>query len=127
MPFLFAFYEMLRNAIELRHAPWLYLNDLSAPDPYHIIPVATIVLMVAMQRMMPMAGMSKQQQRMMNLFTPVMFAAFTWSVASGLGLYIVAGTVVQIVQQAIMNQTEFGREMRALAEKRALKAAEKKH
>jgi YidC/Oxa1 family membrane protein insertase len=127
MPFLFAFYEMLRNAIELRHAPWLYLNDLSAPDPYHIIPVATIVLMVAMQRMMPMAGMSKQQQRMMNMFTPIMFAAFTWSVASGLGLYIVAGTVVQIIQQAIMNQTEVGREMRALAEKRALKAAEKKH
>jgi YidC/Oxa1 family membrane protein insertase len=125
MPFLFAFYEMLRNAIELRHAPWLYLNDLSAPDPYHIIPVATIVLMVAMQRMMPMAGMSKQQQRMMNLFTPIMFAAFTWSVASGLGLYIIAGTVVQIIQQGIMNQTEMGREMRALAEKRALKAAEK--
>jgi YidC/Oxa1 family membrane protein insertase len=126
MPFLFAFYTMLRNAIELRHAPWLYLSDLSAPDPYHIIPVATIVLMVMMQRMMPAAGMSKEQQKMMNLFTPIMFALFTWSVASGLGLYIVAGTVVQIAQQWIMNQTEMGREMRALAEKRALKAAEKK-
>jgi YidC/Oxa1 family membrane protein insertase len=126
MPFLFAFYTMLRNAIELRHAPWLYLSDLSAPDHYHIIPIATVVLMMAMQRMMPAAGMSKEQQRMMNMFTPVMFAMFTWSVASGLGLYIITGTVVQIVQQGIMNQTEMGREMRALAEKRALKAAEKK-
>jgi membrane protein insertase Oxa1/YidC/SpoIIIJ len=42
-----------------------------------------------------------------------------------LGLYIITGTVVQIVQQAVMNQTDMGREMRAMAEKRALKAAEK--
>jgi YidC/Oxa1 family membrane protein insertase len=126
MPFLFAFYTMLRNAIELRHARWLYLTDLSAPDHYHIIPIATVVLMMAMQRMMPAAGMSKEQQRMMNMFTPIMFAMFTWSVASGLGLYIITGTVVQIIQQSIMNQTEMGREMRALAEKRAQKAAEKK-
>ena len=126
MPFLFAFYTMLRNAIELRHAGWFYLTDLSAPDHWHIIPIATIVLMVAMQRMMPAAGMSKEQQRMMNMMTPVMFAMFTWTVASGLGLYIITGTVVQIVQQSIMNRTDMGREMRALAEKRAAKAAEKK-
>jgi len=126
MPFLFAFYTMLKNAIELRHAGWLYLNDLSAPDHLHIIPIATIVLMMALQRMMPATGMSKEQQKMMNMMTPVMFAMFTWSVASGLGLYIITGSVVQIVQQMIMNQTEMGREMRAMAEKRALKAAEKK-
>jgi YidC/Oxa1 family membrane protein insertase len=125
MPFLFAFYTMLRNAIELRHAGWFYLSDLSAPDHWHIIPIATIVLMMVMQRMMPATGMSKEQQKMMNMMTPVMFALFTWSVASGLGLYIITGTVVQIVQQTIMNQTEMGREMRAMGEKRALKAAEK--
>ena len=126
MPFLFAFYTMLRNAIELRHASWMYLSDLSAPDHYHIIPIATVVLMFLMQRMMPATGMSKEQQRMMNMMTPIMISVFTWSVASGLGLYIVTGTVVQIVQQTIMNQTPMGREMRAMAEKRALKAAEKK-
>ncbi len=126
MPFLFAFYTMLRVAIELRHASWLYLSDLSAPDHYHIIPIATIVLMVGLQRMMPATGMSKEQQKMMNMMTPIMFAMFTWSVASGLGLYIITGSAVQIVQQWIMNRTEMGREMRALAEKRALKAAEKK-
>ncbi len=126
MPFLFAFYTMLRNAIELRHAGWLYLSDLSAPDHFHIIPIATIVLMFAMQRMMPATGMSKEQQKMMNMMTPVMIGLFTWSVASGLGLYIITGTVVQIVQQMIMNQTSIGREMRAMTEKRALKAAEKK-
>jgi YidC/Oxa1 family membrane protein insertase len=82
--------------------------------------------MVIMQRMMPASGMSKEQQRMMNMMTPIMFAMFTWSVASGLGLYIITGTVVQIIQQLIMNQTPMGREMRAIAEKRALKAAEKR-
>jgi YidC/Oxa1 family membrane protein insertase len=126
MPFLFAFYTMLRNAIELRHASWLYLSDLSAPDHLHIIPIATIVLMMVMQRMMPATGMSKEQQKMMNMMTPIMFALFTWSVASGLGLYIITGTVVQIAQQMVMNQTQMGQEMRAMAEKRALKAAEKK-
>jgi len=126
MPFLFAFYTMLRVAIELRHAGWLYLKDLSAPDHLHIIPIATIVLMIALQRMMPATGMSKEQQKMMNMMTPVMFALFTWSVASGLGLYIITGSAVQIIQQWIMNQTPMGREMRALADKRALKAAEKK-
>jgi YidC/Oxa1 family membrane protein insertase len=126
MPFLFAFYTMLRNAIELRHAGWFYLSDLSAPDRYHIIPIATIVLMMALQRMMPATGMSKEQQKMMNMMTPVMFAMFTWSVASGLGLYIITGSMVQLVQQSIMNRTPMGREMRAIAEKRALKAAEKK-
>jgi len=126
MPFLFAFYTMLRNAIELRHAGWLYLSDLSAPDHLHIIPIATIVLMMIMQRMMPATGMSKEQQKMMNMMTPVMFAMFTWSVASGLGLYIITGTVVQIIQQMIMNQTPMGKEMRVMSEKRALKAAEKK-
>lgn len=126
LPFLFAFYTMLRNAFELRQANWLFLPDLSAPDHTHIIPIATIIMMVIMQRMMPTAGMSKEQQQMMNLMTPVMFAVFTWSVASGLGLYIITGTIVSIVQQMIMNRTPLGREMHALAEKRAQKLAEKK-
>jgi YidC/Oxa1 family membrane protein insertase len=125
MPFLFAFYAMLRNAFELRHAGWFYLKDLSAPDHLHIIPIATIVMMMIMQRMMPAAGISKEQQRMMNMMTPMMFALITWSQASGLGLYIITGTVFSILQQMVMNQTEMGKEMRALAEKRAAKAAEK--
>ncbi|MDR3763318.1 MAG: membrane protein insertase YidC [Acidobacteriota bacterium] len=126
MPFLIAFYTMLRNAFELRQAPWMFLSDLSSPDHFHIIPIATIVMMMLMQRMMPTAGMSKEQQQMMNMMTPVMFAVFTWSVASGLGLYIITGTLVSIIQQMIMNRTPLGREMRALAEKRAQKLAEKK-
>ena len=75
---------------------------------------------------MPALGISKEQQKMMNMMTPIMFALFTWSVASCLGLYIITGTVVQIVQQMVMNRTPMGQEMHAMAEKRALKAAEKK-
>ena len=45
MPFLFAYYRMLNVAMDLRHAPWLWIKDLSAPDPWYILPIAIIVTM----------------------------------------------------------------------------------
>ena len=45
LPFLWAFYTMLGVAIELRHAPWLWLHDLSGPDPYHLINILFVVSM----------------------------------------------------------------------------------
>ena len=47
MPFLFAYYRMLNVAMDLRHAPWLWIKDLSAPDPWHILPIAIIVTMLS--------------------------------------------------------------------------------
>lgn len=126
MPFLFAFYAMLAATIELRHAQWFWLKDLSTPDKWFIIPVAIIISTVYMQRMTPQAGMAPEQQRMMNFMMPVMLGLMSWSVASGLGVYWVTGTLVSIVQQWAMNRTELGREIRAEAEKRARKQALKK-
>jgi YidC/Oxa1 family membrane protein insertase len=79
-----------------------------------------------MQRMTPQAGMDPAQQRMMNIMMPVMLGFFSYTVASGLGLYWVTGTIVSIVQQMVMNRTELGREIREEAEKRARKAQLKK-
>jgi YidC/Oxa1 family membrane protein insertase len=76
-----------------------------------------------MQKMTPQAGISKDQQRMMNIMMPLMLGFFSWSVASGLGLYWVVGTLVGIVQQWVMNRTKLGKEIHALAEKRARKQA----
>lgn len=118
MPFLFAFYAMLANAIELRQAKWLWLNDLATPDKYFILPILIVVTMLMMQRITPTAGMSPEQQRMMNVMMPLMVGLMSWSVASGLGLYWVTGTIVGIVQQMVMNRTELGREMRVIAERR---------
>src|SRR5208282_1007330 len=48
MPFLFAYYRMLNVAMDLRHAPWMWIHDLSAPDPWHILPIAIVITMFAM-------------------------------------------------------------------------------
>jgi YidC/Oxa1 family membrane protein insertase len=121
MPFLFAYYKMLNVAMDLRHAPWMWVHDLSAPDPWHILPVAIIVTMLVMQRMTPQAGMDPAQQKMMNIMMPGMLGIMSWNLPAGLGLYWSAGQLIGIVQQSVMNRTSLGREMRAMMEKRARK------
>ena len=121
MPFLFAFWAMLSAAIELRGAHWLWLKDLAQPDHLYLIPIIIIVSTMFMQKMTPQAGMNPEQAKMMNMMMPLMLGFMSWSVASGLGLYWLTGTVVAIVQQWGMNQTALGREIRAIQEKRAAK------
>jgi YidC/Oxa1 family membrane protein insertase len=121
MPFLFAYYRMLGVALDLRLAHWAWVPDLSSPDPYHILPIAVIISMLFMQRMTPQAGMDPAQQKMMNLMMPVMLGVISWNLAAGLCLYWAEGNLIGIVQQAIMNRTELGREMREMMEKRARK------
>jgi YidC/Oxa1 family membrane protein insertase len=121
MPFLFAYYRMLNVAMDLRHAPWLWIKDLAAPDPWHILPVAIIVTMLVMQRMTPQAGMDPAQQKMMNIMMPGMLGLMSWNLPAGLGLYWSAGQLIGIVQQSVMNRTSLGREMREMMAKRARK------
>ncbi len=121
MPFLFAYYRMLNVAMDLRHAPWLWIHDLSSPDPHYILPVAIVVTMFFMQRMTPQAGMDPAQQKMMNIMMPGMLGLMSFNLPAGLSLYWAAGQVIGIVQQAVMNRTSLGREMRAMMEKRARK------
>jgi YidC/Oxa1 family membrane protein insertase len=121
MPFFFSYYRMLNVAIDLRHAPWLWIRDLSSHDPYYIVPIAIVVTMIAVQRITPQAGMDPAQQRMMNVMMPVMMGAMTWNMAAGVGLYWVAGQIISVGQQAVMNRTSLGREMREMMEKRARK------
>jgi YidC/Oxa1 family membrane protein insertase len=123
MPFLFAFYSMLGVAIELRHAPFLWLHDLSSPDKLFILPVLIVISTLFVQKMTPSAGMDPAQQRMMTIMMPLMLGFFSWSLASGLSLYWVVGNVIAIIQQYVMNHTGLGKEMRAEVEKRARKAA----
>lgn len=121
MPFLFAYYRMLGVAIDLRHAHWLWIHDLASPDTLHILPVAIVITMFAMQRMTPQAGMDPAQQKMMNIMMPGMMGVISWNLPAGLGLYWSAGQLISIVQQAVMNRTSLGREMREMMEKRARK------
>jgi YidC/Oxa1 family membrane protein insertase len=121
MPFLFAYYSMLGAALDLRHAHWLWIKDLSSPDPWHILPVGIIITMLLTQRMTPQPGMDPSQQKMMTLMMPLMLGVISWNLAAGLCLYWSEGNLIAIVQQAIMNRTSLGREMREIALKRARK------
>jgi YidC/Oxa1 family membrane protein insertase len=121
MPFIFAYYSMLGAAIELRHASWLWISDLSSRDPFFLLPVALVVSMVATQRMTPQGGMDPAQQKMMNWTMPLMMGFIFFNLASGLNLYYAESNLIAIAQQAIMNRTKLGQEMRELAQKRARK------
>ncbi len=121
MPFLFAYYRMLGVAIDLRHAPWGWVKDLSSPDPFYILPIAIVVTMFFMQRLTPQAGMDPTQQKMMNIMMPVMLGYISINLAAGLCLYWSMGNLIGIVQQSVMNRTALGREMREMMEKRARK------
>jgi YidC/Oxa1 family membrane protein insertase len=121
MPFLFAYYGMLGSALDLRHASWLWIHDLSSPDPWKILPIGIFITMLLMQRMTPQAGMDPSQQKMMNVMMPVMMGFLSWNFASGLCLYWSEGNLIAIAQQAVMNRTSLGREMREMAAKRARK------
>ena len=120
-PLLFAFYRMLLHTIELRQAPWLWIHNLAAPDPLHILPVFFIVTMFLVQYLTPSPGMDPAQQKMMAFTMPVFFGFMTWNLSSGLALYWAFGNVINVIQQAIMNRTGVGKQMREIAAKRAAK------
>ncbi|MBV8053544.1 MAG: membrane protein insertase YidC [Acidobacteriaceae bacterium] len=125
MPFLFAYYSMLGSALDLRHAHWLWIHDLSSPDPFLILPIGIIITGLLTQRMTPQAGMDPSQQKMMNFMMPVMFGIISYRLAAGLCLYWVVGSLIAIVQQSVMNRTGLGQEMREMALKRARKRDKK--
>ena len=120
-PFLIAYYRMLGVALDLRHAHWLWIHDLSARDPYLLLPILMVVSMFAMQRMTPQAGMDPQQQKMMTWMMPLFMGFLFFNFAAGLNLYYAETNLISIAQQAIMNRTKIGREMREMMEKRARK------
>jgi YidC/Oxa1 family membrane protein insertase len=125
MPFLFAYYGMLGAALDLRHAHWLWVKDLSSADPYLVLPILIIITGLLTQRMTPQAGMDPSQQKMMNVVMPVMFGFISYRLAAGLCLYWTESSVIAIVQQLVMNRTSLGREMREMALKRARKKEKK--
>jgi YidC/Oxa1 family membrane protein insertase len=118
-PFLIAYYRMLGVALELRHAHWLWITDLSASD--WVLPLLMVVSMIVVQRMTPQAGMDPAQQKMMTVMMPLMMGFIFFKLAAGLNLYYTESNLISIAQQAIMNRTKLGREMREMLEKRARK------
>ncbi len=106
IPFLYAFYKVLSITIEMRHAPWLgWIKDLSARDPYYVLPILMAVTMYLLQKMTPATTADPAQQRMMN-FMPVMLGGMfvVFPVSSGLMLYWLVGNVIGMGQQWFINR-----------------------
>ncbi|MBV9669418.1 MAG: membrane protein insertase YidC, partial [Acidobacteriales bacterium] len=72
LPILWAFFKVLEITVELRHAPWLWVHDLSAPDPLHLLPIALFVSMILLQNMTPTPGVDPVQAKMMKYTMPLM-------------------------------------------------------
>jgi len=105
MPFFIAFYWVLLDMVQLRHAPFVFwITDLSSKDPYYILPILNGALMYLSQKFMPVAPSSdptQQQMQQMMKYMPVgICIIFAWF-PSGFVLYFTAQTLVQLVQQAL--------------------------
>jgi len=121
MPLFFAYYQVLRNAVELRQAHWFWLNDLSIADPHYILPGIIIVTMFLTQFITPSPGMDPAQRKMMAFMMPVMMGFFFGNLASGLALYMSTSGVINLAIQLGVNQSGIGKEMHEIAARRAAK------
>jgi YidC/Oxa1 family membrane protein insertase len=107
IPFLWAFYRMLAGAIELRHAPWIFwIHDLSAKDPYYVLPIAMAITSYLSTKMMPTAAAVDPAQQKMMALMPLMLAFIFFQLSSGLNLYYFTSNMVSVGQQYYLNRKE---------------------
>lgn len=105
MPILFAFFNLLTAAVELRNAPWmLWILDLSSKDPYYVLPIVMGATQWLQVRMAPQSG-DPLQRRMFELMPIIMTVMFI-GVPSGLVLYWLTNNVLTILQQAVYKRLE---------------------
>ncbi len=98
IPVFIALYWVLLAAIELRHAPFvLWIQDLSALDPYYVLPVLMTVTMVIQTRLNPVPPDPVQAQVMK--YMPFVFSIFFFFFPAGLVLYWLINNILSILQQ----------------------------
>lgn len=98
IPVFFALYYMLMQSVELRQAPFiLWIHDLSAPDPYFVLPILNGALMLATQFLTPTTGMDPTQAKIMKIM-PVAFAAMFALFPAGLVLYYCTNALISLLQ-----------------------------
>lgn len=102
MPIFIALYWALMESVELRHSPFFgWIHDLSAQDPYYILPVLMGISMLVIQKMSPTTVTDPMQQKMM-MFMPLIFIFFFLWFPSGLVLYYLMSNIVTLVQQTLI-------------------------
>ncbi|WP_375752042.1 membrane protein insertase YidC [Vibrio sp. HN007] len=102
MPIFIALYWSLMESVELRHSPFFgWITDLSAQDPYYILPLLMGASMFMIQKMSPTTVTDPMQQKIMT-FMPVMFTFFFLFFPSGLVLYWLVSNIVTLIQQTLI-------------------------
>jgi len=102
MPIFIALFNALRNSWELHGAQWVgWIKDLSAHDPYYVLPIIMGALMVVQQKMQPAATADPVQQKMM-MWMPVIFTFMFLKFPAGLVLYWTTNSVVSAVLQVAL-------------------------
>jgi YidC/Oxa1 family membrane protein insertase len=103
MPVFLALYYVLQSSVEMRGAPWVgWIHDLTAPDPFYILPIVYAISMFITQKLNP-APADPVQAKMM-LFMPLAFSVMFFFFPSGLVLYWVVNNIVSIGQQWVITK-----------------------
>jgi YidC/Oxa1 family membrane protein insertase len=104
IPVFFALYYVLMYSVELRHAPFFgWIHDLSAPDPYFILPALYTLTMIATQFLTPVQGMDPTQAKIMKVM-PIVFAVMFAFFPAGLTLYYVVNGLTSVIQQYVITR-----------------------
>ena len=105
MPFFLAFYWVLLDMVELRHAPFMFwITDLSSYDPFFVLPILNAGLMYYSQKMMPVTPSNDPTQQQMQSamkFMPLMIAAMFSIFPAGFVLYFTVQSLITVIQQAL--------------------------
>jgi YidC/Oxa1 family membrane protein insertase len=118
IPVFIALYWVLLSAVELRHAPWiLWIKDLSAPDPFYVLPVIYAVTAYLQVKLSPTPISDPVQAKVMQIM-PVAFSVLFLFFPSGLVLYWLVNNSLQIFQQWHMNRVIGGEAAAAAAKRR---------
>ncbi len=102
MPIFLALYWVFLESVELRHAPFVFwIQDLSAMDPFFVLPILMGASMYVMQKMQPMTIQDPMQQKIMQ-YMPVVFSIFMAWFPSGLVLYWLVSNLISIAQMKVI-------------------------
>jgi YidC/Oxa1 family membrane protein insertase len=104
MPFLIALYSAITISIDFRQATFLWLPDLSAADPYKLLPILMAGSMVVLQFITPAPSADPLQRKMMAIVMPAMMLYILWSAPAGLLVYWIVGNIVGFTQQMVINR-----------------------
>ena len=103
-PLLIALYTAVTISIGFRQATFLWLPDLSAGDPFHILEVMMAGTMITLQLITPAPSADPLQRKMMAVGMPLFMLYVLWGAPSGLLLYWLVGNIVGFAQQFIINR-----------------------